>query len=294
MIDLHIHSTHSDGSYSVKEILELAEKNGVDALSITDHDSIGAYFELENIDIKKYYSGEIMTGVELNCVHEGMKIELLGYGFDYIKMNEWFDKEFSTEKTKLNLQKEVEYLYNKCLENNITINGDIIELYDISYGYPTRYIYNEIVKYSENNWLFERYDIKNSEDFYRICGGSKEFPLYINFDISMHSAKEISDIIRKYGGKVFIAHVYGYKGVNGNKLLESLIKSNIIDGIEVFYVYFSKEQINYLKNFCEQNNYLISGGTDFHGKRSLECGVTLGKGKGNLNISKDLILKFYI
>ncbi len=289
MIDLHIHSNHSDGSYSVKEILELAEKNGVEVLSITDHDSIGAYFELENMDIKKYYSGDILTGVELNCAHEGMKIELLGYGFDYVKMNEWFEKEFNEEKMILRLKKEVEYLYNKCLENNIKIDENTVDSYNIGLGFSSEYIYREIIKYPENKEFLNKYNIEKEKDLYRLIGSTKEFPLYMDFGITMHTAKEISDIIRKYGGKVFIAHVYGYKGINGDVLLQSLIKNNIIDGIEVYYVYFSKERINYLKDFCEKRNLLMSGGTDFHGKVSLESGVTLGLGKGNLNISKDLV-----
>ena len=64
MIDLHIHTNNSDGSDSVIDVLRKAEKLGLKTISITDHDTCTAYEELDNIDVKKYYSGDIIKGVE--------------------------------------------------------------------------------------------------------------------------------------------------------------------------------------------------------------------------------------
>lgn len=55
MIDLHTHTTYSDGTWSVKRLLQEAEKAGVSLLAITDHDTVKAH--LEN-DYSKYYSGK--------------------------------------------------------------------------------------------------------------------------------------------------------------------------------------------------------------------------------------------
>lgn len=52
MIDLHTHTNHSDGTDSVEELLKNAEKSNIEILSITDHDSVGAYFELEKKPIE--------------------------------------------------------------------------------------------------------------------------------------------------------------------------------------------------------------------------------------------------
>ena len=81
MIDLHIHSTYSDGSYSVKEILQEAESKKLEYIAITDHDCINAYKELENMDIKDYYKGNIIVGCEFKCYLEEFQIpiEILGY-----------------------------------------------------------------------------------------------------------------------------------------------------------------------------------------------------------------------
>ena len=96
MIDLHIHTNNSDGSDSVIEVLKKAEKLGLKTISITDHDTCRAYEELKNIDIKKYYSGNIIKGVELRCFYNRRIIELLGYNIDPQKMQEWLDDFYKT------------------------------------------------------------------------------------------------------------------------------------------------------------------------------------------------------
>ena len=56
MIDLHMHTKHSDGTDEVIEILEKAQKANLDIISITDHNTVKAYFELENLNIQDYFS----------------------------------------------------------------------------------------------------------------------------------------------------------------------------------------------------------------------------------------------
>lgn len=58
MIDLHMHTKHSDGTDSIKEILQKAEKNSLKLISITDHNTVKGYFELENLNTKDYFSRE--------------------------------------------------------------------------------------------------------------------------------------------------------------------------------------------------------------------------------------------
>ena len=65
MIDLHIHTTNSDGTDSVEEILKKAEKLKLNYISISDHDTCKGYDELKNIDVESIYSGKIIPGIEL-------------------------------------------------------------------------------------------------------------------------------------------------------------------------------------------------------------------------------------
>ena len=78
MIDLHTHTIHSDGTETAVEMLENAEKLGLKALSITDHISCGAYEELENVDIKKHYTGKLITGCELFTTIERSNNRIIG------------------------------------------------------------------------------------------------------------------------------------------------------------------------------------------------------------------------
>ena len=88
MIDLHIHTKYSDGTDEVIELLKNAEKVGLEIISITDHNTVKAYEKLETINVKEYYSGKIIPGIEMNTKVLGIPIEVLGYGIDYKKMNE--------------------------------------------------------------------------------------------------------------------------------------------------------------------------------------------------------------
>ena len=99
MIDLHMHTTYSDGTDNVIEILKKAELK-LDCISITDHDKCNAYEELKNIDVKKYYKGEIIKGIEIKCSYKGSTIEVLGYDYDYNKMKAWV-KDFYADKDTL-------------------------------------------------------------------------------------------------------------------------------------------------------------------------------------------------
>ncbi|MCX4255211.1 MAG: phosphoesterase, partial [Bacilli bacterium] len=69
--------------------------------------------------------------------------------------------------------------------------------------------------------------------------------------------------------------------------LNAITKEFNIDGIECYYSNFTEEQTNELINYCNQNNLLISGGSDYHGNNKPE--ISLGIGKGNLQVPSNII-----
>ena len=83
-IDLHTHTTKSDGTFLPDDLLKLAENQKLSILSITDHESVDAYYDMD----RSLFSGKIIPGIELRTSCFGVAIELLGYGFDIDKMNE--------------------------------------------------------------------------------------------------------------------------------------------------------------------------------------------------------------
>jgi predicted metal-dependent phosphoesterase TrpH len=97
----------------------------------------------------------------------------------------------------------------------------------------------------------------------------------------------VSDIIKQSGGKVFIAHVFRYLLEDYEAFLDTLVKEKIIDGIEVYHSSFTEKECEFLKDYCIKNCLLMSGGSDCHGEK--KSNRKIGKGYGNMNISKDLI-----
>ena len=89
MIDLHMHTTYSDGTDTVKELLEKAESLGLEVISITDHNTCKAYYEMENFNVKEMYKGDILVGCEFTTSFDNRLIEVLGYGFDYKNINKY-------------------------------------------------------------------------------------------------------------------------------------------------------------------------------------------------------------
>ncbi len=86
MVDLHLHTNHSDGTDTVIELLEKAEQQKLEIISITDHDTVSAYKELEDSKIRNKFKGEIVVGAELKAIYNNHNIEILAYGIDSKKM----------------------------------------------------------------------------------------------------------------------------------------------------------------------------------------------------------------
>ena len=77
------------------------------------------------------------------------------------------------------------------------------------------------------------------------------------------SIKKVSSFIHFCGGKVFLAHPFKYK-FDGKEMVEEVLKSKCIDGIECIHSYHTQEEIDYLLNICEKNDLIVSAGSDFH------------------------------
>lgn len=285
MIDLHTHTTNSDGTWSTIELLEKAEQKNIKILSITDHDGIGAYNDIENLNIKKIYSGRLVTGIEVNCVFDNTKIELLGYGFNKEPIKRWLDSLYGGNLKKNNMVKAFNELLKICKKNNIKISNELI--YNPELEYPIDKIYYDIIKYKENMKFFDLEVWNSNPIFYRKCTTDKKFILYKDFSKDYPTAEEVSKVLHENGGKVFLAHLYVYGMDDYEGFLEKLYKTDILDGVECYYSKFSDKQTNYLEEFCNKNNLLKSGGSDCHGNKYK--GINLGSGYGNLKVKEESI-----
>ena len=288
MIDLHCHTTNSDGTYTTTELLKKAEEKGITLLSITDHDTTKAHYDIDNININEYYSGKIITGIEINCVFDNVKIELLGYGFDKEPVQEWLDTLYGKEAVRNNMIKEFNDMKNICEINGVKISKNIS--YNPDKEYPIDVIYFNIIKHKENKKFFTEEVWNSISLFFRKCTTDKDFILYRDFTKDYPSAKSVSNIIHKNNGKVFLAHLFVYNLDNPMEFLEKISSSNILDGVETYYSKFTNEQIKQLEKFCQEKDLFMSGGSDYHGDKHKD--LELGKGYGNLIVNEDVINKW--
>lgn len=284
MIDLHTHTTYSDGYSSLELLLKDAEESKVTHLSITDHDTVEAYKELKQIDYSKIYSGKIIPGGEFNAMFNNAKIELLGYNFDIDKMDKWCKETYNKNSDYMALDKEFELMINTCHKNGIKIDNIT---YDKSMGWPMDVVFPAIKKYEENKKLFTDEEWNDRDYFFRCCSCITDFPLYIDLSNQMPCAKEVSSAIRNAGGKVFLAHIFLYPLKDHLAYLDKLRQDNIIDGIEVYHSKYTEEESKILREYAKKHNLLMSGGSDYHGTKKPDRKI--GTGYDNLNISEEIV-----
>lgn len=285
MIDLHTHTNHSDGTDSVEEILKNAEKSNIEIISITDHDSVGAYYELdENPDLRKLYSGKIIVGSELKTFYDKVSIEILAYGVDYKKLR-------IHQYDALNMQIEILEKY-KNIANELGLKYDENEMY-IDRNNPCKQwasftFGSEILKYSENKEIIEKIGEFNPTSFFRVHQSNENSIFYYDESYCSIDINETISRIHEAGGLAFLAHGFIYPFKDKVKTIEEILTTTEIDGMECIYTLFSEEERKIAFELCKKHNKYMSGGTDYHAKNKPD--IMLGAGKNNnVKIEKDFI-----
>ena len=283
MIDLHMHTTYSDGTESCTAVLKKCQEKNLNYISITDHNTALAYDELKKLDVKSLFSGKIIPGIELNTKALNIPIEILGYGIDYKKMNELVKKVYipATERNKI----EVKRLYDKCIQAGIILDKNCLDNYKPEM-FASVFFHNEITKHEENKNILSEEAWNSSKIFYRQYMSDPKTPLYVEMDDFVPDFETASNLVRQAGGLVFIPHIFEYKK-NAEPILNYILDNFNIDGIECYYTTFTPEQHGKLIKLCNERNLFISGGSDFHGK--IKPDVDIGVGYGNMQIPDDII-----
>lgn len=264
MIDLHIHTNHSDGEFSVMEILEKAEKEKLDIISITDHDSIGAYDEIKEKSLLKVYTGKIVVGTEIKCVYDGIPMEVLAYGFQLDKLKE--TDYIATPEKKFKIQsKYLEYLKKKGKEIGLVFDEDL-KLNKKNPEFSSAAFHREILKHDGNAEILKSIGIDINKLFYRVAQSNPNTIFYIDETNDFPKMEEVVEAIHKANGLVFLAHLFEYPIENYEDTITNIVKEVNLDGIECYHSSFTKEQSDWIIEFCKKNKKLMSGGSDYHGK----------------------------
>lgn len=279
-IDLHSHTIYSDGTYEPNYLLKKANEMELKYFSITDHESVDAYFDLD----KNLYDGNLVTGVELRTVCLGVIIEILGYNIDIKKM-----KKFIAKCNYLTQSEFEQYLLKKAYETykekGIYLPNDFVINYDEKkHKRPSEYIKNSILKFEQNKKYFY---LLNGNSFYRtITDPNSE--IFVDVTDVFPSIDTVLEGIKQSGGISSLAHIFVYEK-HSLDILNIILANHKIDAIECFYSQFTKEQSDYLVDICLKGKKLITGGSDFHGENRKE--ILIGRGKNNnLNIPEKLLI----
>lgn len=283
MIDLHIHTTSSDGSDEPKDILIKAQKAGLKYISITDHDSIGAYKKLKDIDISSYFEGKIIPGCEFAAVHNGQPIEVLGYGIDLdaiISMGIASDEKF-LERENGYLKKMMEICRNLGIKysNNLSVNGGKY--------FATQIMHADLRKYPENEEYFSKEVWQSLNAFYRTCVNNEESPFFLDQTKEYPTVPQAAAFIKMAGGKAFLAHLYGYFAEDHKEFLNSISALNALDGIECYHSLHSSDRTKNLIDYCNRHKLYASGGSDYHGK--LKPNVKIGESVNGVKIPYEIL-----
>lgn len=285
MIDLHIHTCYSDGSDTVEEVLKMCEKQNLEYISITDHDTCKQY-EDKALKENRIYSGTIIQGTELHAVFQDKSIEILAYNIDTKIMKTWLKKYYA--EAELERQQKIFYrkLLDICDKHHIIYDETKIEKTKSPADYVEYAIYNEIISYPENHKILGEF-AESFSSFFRKGLANPESSYFMNHIEFRPPYKEVIDIIHRVGGKAFLAHPFEYKFEDTIGFIDELRREEELDGIECFHSSTNKEERDILCQYAETNKLLQSGGSDYHG--STKPDLQIGIGRGDLNISKNIL-----
>ena len=283
--DLHIHSNFSacaNVENSWENILTKMQEKGLDRVAITDHNTCLFHVINKFKDSSKIFDGEILPGMECDVVEDGIAFELLAYNFDVIQMFNWAYEVYGTLEIRQTRMKDK--LCKIAKESRLKVDDEM--KFNGKVEYAHNFMFNNLRKSAENDWLFEEYNIQNSSDFYRLSTSLKSFPMYLNMGEMWPNAEQVVDAVHKAGGIVVLAHPFNYKpNVDIEKLLQLSLDKKIY-GVEVYHPSCDNAKIEYLLNFAKKNNLIITGGSDYHGTdRHNELGIkNIDENQNNINI----------
>lgn len=263
-IDLHIHTTMSDGAFTPKQVIDEAYKNGVSVMAIADHDTTESYTD-ELFEYAKSKNIKLIPAVEISTKASKAGVHVLGYNFD------WKDEKFKEELFKLrNIRHD--YLHDvakKLEEIGYYLNVEELDKID---AVTKAHIALDIVNNEKNKArLMNDFGYIPSKGEFIETIMNENCPAYVKKRTV--SPKQAADIIREANGKVVLAHPVAYVHEDGftDEDILNIINDMKPDGLEANYIYVDRNNnlINETKKwneFAKENNLFVTIGSDFHNK----------------------------
>lgn len=268
IIDLHAHSTFSDGSCTPTELVEIASKTpNLKAVALTDHDSINGLDEFFQAG-EKYPELELISGVEVSTLYGNKELHFVGLFIDH--HNE-------------DLIKFLDNLKKERLDRNILMAKRLFSLgYEIDYNELAYHKDDSLGRVHFAKYIMEKYDFPDIQSvFDQLLKQGKS--AFVKRDLPLPS--DAIKVINNAGGIAIWAHPIYQERSHARSYARRIIKKLKpfgLNGIECYYSMFSPNQTNALLEIAESQEVLASGGSDFHGAN--RPSVKLGIGGGSMKI----------
>lgn len=266
MVDLHVHTTCSDGGLSPAEAVAYAHARGLGALAITDHDSVEGNDQA--VRAGRALGLPVVPGVEISSQWEGVTFHLLGYGLSRLTERVRAAFAFLVESRRQRNPRMIEKL--RALGVDITLEEVLAEAGGSLVGRPH----------------FARVLLRKGA----VGSTQQAFDRYLGRGAAAYVHKErltpaqSAELIREAGGVMVLAHPGILEEERPNALSDVLahLLSLGLAGIEAYYSRHTPDQVSRYSALARRHGLLVTGGSDFH--RPGEGGPEMGIGYGSLRV----------
>lgn len=269
-IDLHLHTTHSDGSFSTAEVMAFAKQAGLTALAITDHDIVDGIPEATAIG--KELGIEVVPGVEISSRLGESELHILGYFLN------WTDPLLAQ---RLSTLRDSRHLRNPKIVQRLNELGIPITYEEVRALAGTESVGRPHIA----RLLMEKKFVTSAKEaFDRYLANGR--PAFVDRDLP--APADAVQWIREAGGVPVLAHpTWVRTSAEGLRVLVRELKAAGLGGVEVHYSTHTPSQTTEYLDLAKQCDLLVTGGSDFHGvtKPDIEVGI----GRGQLKVSQKLL-----
>ena len=273
-IDLHTHSTCSDGTFSVKELIDRAHEKGLAAIALTDHDTVEGIDAAVQYAAEKYPDLEVVPGIELSTESDGREVHIVGLFIDN------HDKDFVDSLSAF-------------IDSRTTRNIKMCKKLTEEAGIPISY--EELEKEFPDTVITRAHFAKFMVEKGYVNSRAEVFDRYIGDHCPYYVGREkitpedaVRSILKAKGVPVFAHPILCRLSDDRLEALVSRLKDAGLVGIEAIYSTYERRDEVRIKELAKKYDLLVSGGSDFHGANKPD--IDLGTGCGKLFIPEDLLI----
>ena len=270
MIDLHTHSTYSDGTLTPAELVDLAKKNGVSALALCDHNTVDGLSAF--LDAAREQGLEAVPGTEFSADYAGGEVHILGLFIE--------PEHYGAVRELLAQALERKAESNCLLIRNLAKDGICLDYDALQAAMPGGLVNRAVIA---GQMVRQGYCKSVQEAFKKWL--APELGYFI--PPRRLDAMEVIRFIRSVGAVSVLAHPY--LNLTDEQLPCFLAKATeaSLDAMETYYSKFTPEQTEKAEKLAREFGLLPSGGSDFHGENKPD--IELGRGRGDLRVPPEIL-----